>query len=93
MLRLPDGGQRWPLCDLVGQPEVPGILQYQYRQRTPQDIEVRLVVGDGYSPAMEPALSAIIHRRLGHPFRLAFVYVDAIERSASGKFEDFIGLD
>ncbi len=34
----------------------------------------------------------IIHRRLGFPFNLEFTYPAAIERSAAGKFEDFISL-
>jgi phenylacetate-CoA ligase len=92
MLRLPDGGQRWPLCDLVGQRDVPGILQYQYLQKTPQDIEVRLVVGEAYSRDMEPRLREIIHGRLGFAFNLEFTYPAAIGRSAAGKFEDFISL-
>jgi len=92
MLRLPDGEQRWPLCDLVGQPDVPGILQYQYVQKTLQDIEVRLVVGAAWSHELEPRLTAIIHGRLGYPFALTFVYPPQIERSAAGKFEDFLCL-
>lgn len=92
MLRLPDGGQRWPLCDLIHQPDVPGILQYQYVQKTLQDIEVRLVVADGWSRELEPRLVQIIQRRLGHPFSLSFAYLPEIPRSAAGKFEDFLCL-
>jgi phenylacetate-CoA ligase len=92
MLRLPDGGQRWPLCDLVGQPGIAGILQYQYIQKTLHDIEVRLVVGEGWSRDLEQPLAAIIHRRLGYPFNLEFTYPAAIERSPAGKFEDFLCL-
>jgi phenylacetate-CoA ligase len=92
MLKLPDGSQRWPLCDLVRQPEVPGILQYQYLQKDLRRIEVKLVVGPGYSRALEPRLVEIIHRRLGAPFDIAFSYVDAIGRGAGGKFEDFLCL-
>jgi phenylacetate-CoA ligase len=92
MLRLPDGGQRWPLCDLVGLTELPGILQYQFVQKTLQDIEVRLVVGAEWSRGFEPQLTRIIHQKLGHAFRLEFVYLPHIERSAAGKFEDFLSL-
>jgi len=92
MLRLPDGEQRWPLCDLVGLAELPGILQYQMVQKTLQDIEVRLVVGEDWSREREPQLARIIQQRLGHAFRLAFHYLPRIERSAAGKFEDFQSL-
>jgi len=92
MLRLPDGGQRWPLCDLVGQPDVPGILQYQYVQRTLRDIEVRLVVGAAWSAELAPRLMQIIQQRLGYPFHLSFVFLPEIPRSEAGKFEDFLCL-
>ncbi len=92
MLRLPDGGQRWPLCDLIRQPDVPGILQYQYVQQTLHEIEVRLVVADGWPRAQEARLTEIIRQRLGYPFRLTFTYSREIPRSASGKFEDFLCL-
>lgn len=92
MLHLPNGEQRWPLCDLVGLPGVPGILQYQLVQKSLQDIEVRLVAGAGWSRELEPRLAGIIQQRLGHAFRLEFVYLPSIERSAAGKFEDFVSL-
>jgi phenylacetate-CoA ligase len=92
MLHLPDGEQRWPLCDLVGLPGMPGILQYQYVQKTLHDIEVRLVVGAAWSRELEPGLAQIIQQRLGYPFRLEFNYLPRIERSEAGKFEDFVSL-
>jgi len=30
-----------------------------------------------------------VRRALGHPFRIAVEYREAIERSAAGKFEEF----
>jgi phenylacetate-CoA ligase len=92
MLRLPDGEQRWPLCDLVGLPGMRGIRQYQLVQKTLQDIEVRLVVDAAWSPEQEPQLTQMIQQRLGHPFVLSFQYLPRIERSAAGKFEDFQSL-
>lgn len=89
MLRLPSGERRWPLCDLVKEPDLPGILQYQYVQKTLERIEVHLVVGPQYSRDMEARLTAIVHRRLGYPFSLDIIYRDNIPRSANGKFEDF----
>ncbi len=89
MMRLPNGDQRWPLCDLVHQPDVPGVMQYQYIQKTLESIEVHLAVDAQFSRDREPRLTEIIHARLGHPFALTYVYHDSIPRSASGKFEDF----
>ena len=90
MLRLPTGERRWPLCDLVKEPDMPGILQYQYVQKEIDRIEVNLVVGEKFSRESEPRLVEIIHRRLGYPFRLDLIYRDRIPRSASGKYEDFV---
>jgi phenylacetate-CoA ligase len=92
MLRLPNGEQHWPLCDLIKMPEAPGIVQYQYIQKTLHDIEVRLVVDERWSRELEQPLTAVIHRRLGFPFHLEFTYHPVIERSAAGKFEDFVSL-
>lgn len=89
IMLLPNGEKRWPLCDLVKEPELPGILQYQFVQKSPERLELRLVVGPQYSHDLEPALRAIVHRRLGHPFEVAIVYGDSIPRGAGGKYEDF----
>jgi phenylacetate-CoA ligase len=89
MLHLPGGGRHWPLCDLVKEPSLQGILQYQYVQRTIDSVEVHLVVGQSFSREMEPRLIEVIHRRLGYPFKLDLIYRDSIPRSPSGKFEDF----
>jgi phenylacetate-CoA ligase len=89
MLHLPGGELRWPLCDLVKEPELPGIRQYQYIQKSPEHIEVHLVVGPQYTRVLEPTLEAIVQRRLGYPFKLSIFYHDDIARSASGKYEDF----
>jgi phenylacetate-CoA ligase len=89
MMHLPNGEKRWPLCDLVKEPDLPGIRQYQFVQKRLDCIEVHLVVGPQYSRDMEPALKAAIHRRLGNTFVLGIVYRENISRGTSGKYEDF----
>jgi phenylacetate-CoA ligase len=90
MLTLPDGEKRWPLGDLVKLPNVHGIRQYQYVQKSLDRIEVRMVVDNDYDRAQEDRIAAIIREKFGHPFHLDFVYVEAITRGAGGKFEDFL---
>jgi len=90
LMRVPGGGRRWPLCDLVHLEGVTDIRQYQFVQTAIDTIEVRLVVGPDFHPAAEPLLAQAIHERLGYPFVLRFVHVESIARSASGKYEDFI---
>ncbi len=89
MMHLPNGDKRWPLCDLVKEPQLPGILQYQFVQKSHEHLELRLVVGPQYSRNLEPVLQEIVHRRLGYPFELAIFYGDSIPRSSGGKYEDF----
>lgn len=89
MMHLPNGDKRWPLCDLVKEPQLPGILQYQFVQKSHEHLELRLVVGPHYSRNLEPVLREIVHRRLGYPFELAIFYGDSIPRSSGGKYEDF----
>jgi len=89
MMHLPNGDKRWPLCDLVKEPQLPGILQYQFVQKSHEHLELRLVVGPQYSRNLEPVLQEIVHRRLGYPFELTIFYGDSIPRSSGGKYEDF----
>jgi len=89
MMHLANGEKRWPLCDLVKEPDLPGILQYQFVQKSHKHLELRLVVGPQYARNLEPVLREIVHRRLGHPFELAIFYGDSIPRSTGGKYEDF----
>ena len=51
--------------------------------------KVRLVADRRGSPAEEAQLRTLITERLGYPFALDVTYLDAIPRSAGGKFEDF----
>lgn len=90
MMRLPDGGRRWPLCDLTKMPDIPGVVQYQYRQAALDTLEVSLVTGPDFRREDEPRLTAFIHRKLEYPFNIRYRYCSEIARGAEGKFEDFI---
>jgi len=90
MVVLPNGARRWPDFAAVGRPEeLPAVYQFQAIQRSATDIEIR-VVRPAPLTAQEMA-RAVEHFRnvLGYPFDIEFVYVDAIPRSPTGKFEEF----
>lgn len=89
MLTLPNGEKRWPLvgCRGYGAPWL--IRQFQFTQRSLEEIDVRLVTGRPLTAPEEEGLKQRIIDSLGHPFHLNLVYCDAIERSIGGKFEDF----
>lgn len=90
MIALPDGGWRWALPGDGRFRELAPVRQYQFVQKTRTRFEAKLVCDRTPTAAEEAALGEWIRARLGHPFDLDFVYVDAIARHASGKYEDFV---
>ncbi|RMD60947.1 MAG: phenylacetate--CoA ligase family protein [Alphaproteobacteria bacterium] len=89
MLRLPGGGEAWPL---IGEPwytNIPAIRQYQMVQTALQRLELHLVVDRPLTAGEEAELRRIVVDRIGHPFEIALIYRDAIPRGPGGKFEDF----
>ena len=89
MLRLPDGGEVWPL---IGEPSyvgIPAIRQFQIAQKSLELLEMRLVAERRLTRAEEASLRDIVLKRLGYAFKIAFTYHKNIPRSAGGKFEDF----
>lgn len=89
MLRLPSGARLWPRFASGRMARFSAVRQAQLVQTSFDEIRVRLVVARKLSKDEEAALRDLIGDAIGHPFRLVFEYVDAIPRSASGKFEDF----
>jgi phenylacetate-coenzyme A ligase PaaK-like adenylate-forming protein len=89
MLRLPSGGEVWPLIGEPSYAEIPAIRQFQIAQKSHALLEMRLVTDRPLTPEEEAKLSEIVLKRLGHRFEIALTYHDEIQRSAGGKFEDF----
>ena len=89
MLRLPSGARLWPRFASARMARFSAVRQAQLVQTSFNEIRVRLVVARELPKDEEAALRDLIGGAIGHPFRLVFEYVDAIPRSASGKFEDF----
>ncbi len=89
MLVLPDGRRHWPIVGFSGFRAIAPVVQHQVVQHRLDDVEVRLVVERAISPEEEAGLMRKVHDALHHPFPLRFSYVDAIERSPTGKYEEF----
>jgi phenylacetate-CoA ligase len=87
----PDGSRHWPpLTVAVFMCGLP-IIQFQFIQHALDDIEVRLVTETKLSQADESLLTEHIHKALGHPFPLRFVYFEGrLPIPPNGKFEDYI---
>ena len=89
MLALPSGEKRFPY---YGQKALAGfgaIIQHQIVQRSLQEIEIRLVARRRLTPDEEERLRTTVLSGLGHPFHVAFTYVDEIAREKGGKFAEF----
>jgi phenylacetate-CoA ligase len=89
MLTFPDGRRNWPVFADNQFVTIAPIRQYQFVQKTPARIEVRLVADRAVTSEEEERLRVLINGRLGYDFELVFRYPADIPRDASGKFEDF----
>jgi phenylacetate-CoA ligase len=91
MLRLPGGGERWPLVGFDRYREIAPIRQYQLVQRTLEEIEARFVTDRPLTREEEERLASVIQSSLGHAFRVSFTYLEGgIPRGPGGKFEEFV---
>jgi len=89
MMRLPGGGEVWPLIGEPSYVKIPAIRQFQIAQKSLDLMEIRLVTERPLTPDEEATLRDIVLKRLGHPFTISLTYHEIIPRSAGGKFEDF----
>lgn len=93
MLVLPDGERRWTLLssgDISRLTSLAPIRQYQFIQRSVDEIEMRLVTARPLTGSEESALTQWLVNKFGHPFNVSFAYLAEIPRGPSGKFADFI---
>jgi phenylacetate-CoA ligase len=90
MVRLPDGRRHWPSFPTRGFAHIGAIRQLQLAQVAPAVIEARLVVGRPFDEAEAEVFTGFVRERLDYPFEVRLRYLDAIPRSKSGKFEDFV---
>lgn len=90
MLVLPDGRQHWPSFPAELWTPFSAIRQFQLVQQRLDAITVRLVAAPRLTPAEEERLANALRARFGYPFVIDFHYLERIERSSGGKFEDFI---
>ena len=91
---MPTGERRWPLLsstNIATMLEIaPQISQYQFLQKSPDLIELRLAVPHPLATDEETRLAEWVRTHLQAPFRVSFAYFDEVPRTEAGKFEDFI---
>ncbi|MCP4995711.1 MAG: phenylacetate--CoA ligase family protein [Gammaproteobacteria bacterium] len=89
MLTLPTGEKFWPLFLSMHSASDAPITQLQIVQRTLNKLEVRVVVDRSLFDQERVELTRALHDSLHYPFELEFVECQQIERSKSGKYEEF----
>ena len=92
MLRLPDGRQLWPSFPASLWLAVAPLEQFQLMQRTAAELQINYVMSRQLTADEEARLAAALTARLGYAFTFDWRRRDHLERSKSGKFEDFISL-
>jgi phenylacetate-CoA ligase len=90
LLTLPDGRRFWPFLHMMEWPLIAPVLQAQAVQKSLREIEIRLVLARPMREDEQARLAEFILGHLPQAFNLRFSFHDAIAKSASGKFEDFL---
>lgn len=95
LLRLPDGGERWPLLssgDIGALLALAPIRHYQVAQTALERIELRLQTA---RPLTEAEINQVLdwaRAKFGPGFHFDLAFPAELGRSAAGKFEDFVSL-
>jgi phenylacetate-CoA ligase len=90
LMKLPDGSSRWPVLGTPDFLSIAPIRQFQFVQRSVDELEIRLAVERPLTADEQARFGEHIIKKLGHPFRLRWAFVPEIPFSSSGKFEDFV---
>lgn len=89
---LPDGRVIYPYVPVRRLRDFISFQQFQIVQTDYQQIEVRYVPDDRSRPADQSGLEACLRDLIDPCFQVRAIAVDAIARSTSGKFEDYLSL-
>ena len=89
MLRYPNGTQVWPNFGWEDFHIADSVQRFQVIQKTLEKIEVRLVSRRPLTGHDEGIIRQRLWKTLEHQFEVEFTYHDTLERTRSGKFEDF----
>ena len=88
MMTLPDGRRVFPALASGWFSGFP-VRQFQIVQKSLDHIEAVVVLRQPIDSETQEKMRAAIAKKLCAPFHISFRYVPEIERSSSGKFEDF----
>ena len=89
-LVLPSGARRFAYFGARVIADIAQIVQIQVAQKSLYDLEARLVTRGSFGRENEEKLRRLLNENLGTHLHITFAYRDVIERSASGKYLDFV---
>ena len=90
ILTTPDGERRYPQLGIQDLHEIAPVQQFQAIQHTIIDIEIKLVLSRPLQLEEIEKLTARFHHMLGSDYDFDIQQVESLQRSASGKYEEFI---
>jgi phenylacetate-CoA ligase len=90
LLTLPSGDRRLPELGIQELYKIASVRQFQAAQLTLEDIEIRLVLPRPLSQAETDKLTRFFQQKMGEPFNITIRQVKRLQRSAGGKYEEFI---
>ena len=90
MLTTADGRRYWPVFGTRALMDTVPLRQYQFVQKGFDLVEARIVADAPFTAAQDAAFRERVLSQLPAGMRLQVSYPDRIERSASGKFEEFV---
>jgi phenylacetate-CoA ligase len=90
MVVLPDGRRHHPSFPAELWDDIGSIRQLQLVQTDLHNIHARLVADRPLIKEEQRRLVAMLRQRFDHPFAIHLRYCEVIERSAGGKYEDFV---
>jgi phenylacetate-CoA ligase len=92
MMITPDGRKYWPSFPSTLLTQVVPLRQIQIIQKDLERLTVNLVTDRELLEDERTRLIDGLRSQLSYPFQISLCYVKSIERSRSGKYEDFISL-
>lgn len=90
LVLLPDGNRAWPAYNPMKLLDVIPGAQFQVVQESREDVLLRVAGPASVDEATSARVAEIVRTALGHPFRVRIECVGSIERSAGGKYEEFV---
>lgn len=90
MLVFPTGEKFWFPGVWGKMKNIVPFQQYQIIQKSDYSLLIRLVIERKVTVEEEAQITESVNKILGYPFKIKFDYPTKIERSAGGKFEEFM---